>query len=208
MDLDSLSSWMQTCWGCTPFSSLSGSGMLARALARGDSPFTLGAGVSRVGAVINFVSRRCSETLSHLHNHIGCVLANMFAYSHTSDTKTQGAWIAGCAHTRLLSGAGCCSANSRAWLDSAIEHDCLHTSCRDSRLILLHGTCQLQGLVIQPACLKSMSDSQWSSASHCPSCWPCQMSAPEWHTIQSSPSRSTSASCGHAHSKSHGPSGH
>ncbi len=69
MDLDSLSSWMQTCWGCTPFSSLSGSGMLARALARGDRPFTLGAGVSRVGAVISLVSRRCSDTLSHLHSH-------------------------------------------------------------------------------------------------------------------------------------------
>ncbi len=69
MDLDSLSSWMQTCWGCTPFSSLSGSGMLARALARGDRPFTLGAGVSRVGAVISLVSKRCSDTLSHLHSH-------------------------------------------------------------------------------------------------------------------------------------------
>ncbi len=69
MDLDSLSSWMQTCWGCTPFSSLSGSGILARALARGDRPFTLGAGVSRVGAVISLVSRRCSDTLSHLHSH-------------------------------------------------------------------------------------------------------------------------------------------
>lgn len=43
--------------------------------------------------------------------------------------------------------------------------------------------------------LKSMSCSHWSSASHCPSCCPCQMSAPEWHTIQFRPSRSTSASC-------------
>ncbi|KAA6420949.1 MAG: hypothetical protein FRX49_09090 [Trebouxia sp. A1-2] len=60
---------METCWGCTPFSSLSGSGMLARALARGDRPLTLGAGVSRVGAVISLVSRRCSDTLSHLHSH-------------------------------------------------------------------------------------------------------------------------------------------
>lgn len=87
MDLDSRSSWMQTCWGCTPFSSLSGSGMLARALARGDNPFTLGAGVSRVGAVISFVSRRCSETLSHLHIHIDRASAHMlarFCYSHTN----------------------------------------------------------------------------------------------------------------------------
>ena len=43
--------------------------MLARALARGDRPFTLGAGVSRVGAVISLVNRRCSDTLSHLHSH-------------------------------------------------------------------------------------------------------------------------------------------
>ena len=66
MDLDSLSSWMQTCWGCTPFSSFSGSGMLASALASGDRPFTLGAGVNSMGAVTSLVSRRCKETRSHL----------------------------------------------------------------------------------------------------------------------------------------------
>lgn len=68
MDLDSLSSWMQTCWGCTPFSSLSGSGMLASALASGDKPFTLGAGVSSMGAVTSLVNRRCMETRSHLQH--------------------------------------------------------------------------------------------------------------------------------------------
>lgn len=67
IDLDSLSSWMQTCWGCTPFSSLSGSGMLARALASGERPFMLGAGASSIGAVISLVSSRCKETRSHLH---------------------------------------------------------------------------------------------------------------------------------------------
>ena len=76
MDLASLSRLMRTCWGCTPFSSFSGSGMLARALARGDSPLVLGAGVSRVGADISFVSNRCRDTLSHLQcTKTGCILA-------------------------------------------------------------------------------------------------------------------------------------
>ncbi len=95
IDLDSLSSWMQTCWGCTPFSSLSGSGMLARALARGDRPFTLGAGASRVGAVISFVNRRCSDTLSHLHIHSTCfstalsTLPRLHIFQHTCVTMTR-----------------------------------------------------------------------------------------------------------------------
>ena len=141
----------------------------------------------------------CTSTLTVLQH----ICLHAFATATPTPKTCLNSTICLRSDRNTAAAAGCWLESRAAWLGSTTKHDwLLHMCCKDSNLILLHGTWRVQGLCTQPACLKSMSDSQWSSASHCPSCWPCQMSAPEWHTIQSSPSRSTSASCSHTHSQS------